>query len=92
MIKPPFRRVLIANRGEITIRVMRAASELGIATVAIYSREDRFSLHRTKADESYLVGEGQGALQAYLGIDEIIAVAQKAGADAIHPGLSLIHI
>jgi len=90
MIKPPFRRVLIANRGEITIRVMRAASELGIATVAIYSREDRFSLHRTKADEAYLVGEGQGALQAYLGIDEIIAVALRAGADAIHPGYGFL--
>ena len=90
MIKPPFRRVLIANRGEITIRVMRAASELGIATVAIYSREDRFSLHRTKADESYLVGEGQGALQAYLGIDEIIAVALRAKADAIHPGYGFL--
>jgi pyruvate carboxylase len=90
MIKPPFRRILIANRGEITIRVMRAASELGIATVAIYSREDRFSLHRTKADESYLVGEGQGALQAYLGIDEIIAVALRAKADAIHPGYGFL--
>ncbi len=90
MIKPPFRRVLIANRGEITIRVMRAASELGIATVAIYSREDRFSLHRTKADEAYLVGEGQGALQAYLGIDEIIAVALRAQADAIHPGYGFL--
>jgi pyruvate carboxylase len=90
MIKPPFRRVLIANRGEITIRVMRAASELGIATVAIYSREDRFSLHRTKADQAYLVGEGQGALQAYLGIDEIIAVAQRAQADAVHPGYGFL--
>jgi pyruvate carboxylase len=90
MIEPPFRRVLIANRGEITIRVMRAASELGIATIAIYSREDRFSLHRTKADEAYLVGEGQGALQAYLGIEEIIAVALRARADAIHPGYGFL--
>ena len=90
MTTPPFRRLLIANRGEITIRVMRAASELGIQTVAIYSQEDRFSLHRTKADQAFLVGEGQGALQAYLGSDEIIAVALRAGADAIHPGYGFL--
>ena len=87
---PPFRRILIANRGEIAIRVMRAAAELGVATVVIYSQEDRFSLHRTKADEAYLVGEGKGPLQAYLGIDEIIATALRAGADAIHPGYGFL--
>jgi len=87
---PPFRRILIANRGEITIRVMRAVNELGVATVAIYSQEDRFSLHRAKADEAYLVGEGKGALQAYLGIDEIVAIAIQAKADAIHPGYGFL--
>ena len=86
----PFRRLLIANRGEIAIRVMRAATELGIATVAIYSQEDRFSLHRTKADEAYLVGEGKGPLQAYLDIAEIIATAVQAHADAIHPGYGFL--
>jgi pyruvate carboxylase len=86
----PFRRILIANRGEIAIRVMRAANELGIATVAVYSQEDRFSLHRTKADEAYLVGEGRGALQAYLDIEEIVATAVRAGADAIHPGYGFL--
>jgi len=84
------RRILIANRGEIAIRVMRAANELGLATVAIYSQEDRFSLHRTKADEAYLVGEGRGPLQAYLDIDEIIATALRAQADAIHPGYGFL--
>ncbi|HVO00538.1 MAG TPA: pyruvate carboxylase [Steroidobacteraceae bacterium] len=83
-------RILIANRGEIAIRVMRAANELGLATIAIYSQEDRFSLHRTKADEAYLVGEGRGPLQAYLDIDEIIATAQRARADAIHPGYGFL--
>jgi pyruvate carboxylase len=84
------RRILIANRGEIAIRVMRAANELGLATVAIYSQEDRFSLHRTKADEAYLVGEGKGPLQAYLDIEEIIATALAARADAIHPGYGFL--
>jgi len=87
---PPFRRILIANRGEIAIRVMRAANELGAATVAIYSQEDRVSLHRTKADEAYLVGEGKGALQAYLDIEEIIAIALQARAEAIHPGYGFL--
>ncbi len=86
----PLRRILIANRGEIAIRVMRAANELGMQTIAIYSQEDRFSLHRTKADEAYLVGEGKGALQAYLDIEEIIATAVRAKADAIHPGYGFL--
>jgi pyruvate carboxylase len=85
-----FRKILVANRGEIAIRVMRAANELGIGTVAIYSQEDRFSLHRTKADQAFLVGEGKGPLAAYLDIEEIIAVALKAGADAIHPGYGFL--
>src|SRR3977135_2016507 len=67
--------LLIANRGEIAIRVMRAAAELGIRTIAIHSQEDRFSLHRTKADESYLVGGGKGPIEAYLDIDDIIRIA-----------------
>ncbi|HMK84832.1 MAG TPA: pyruvate carboxylase [Steroidobacteraceae bacterium] len=82
--------ILIANRGEIAIRVMRAAAELGIRTVAIYSREDRFSLHRTKADESYLVGEGKGPIDAYLDIDGIIRIATEARVDAIHPGYGFL--
>jgi pyruvate carboxylase len=85
-----FKKILVANRGEIAIRVMRAANELGIGTVAIYSQEDRFSLHRTKADQAFLVGEGKGPLAAYLGIEEIIATAQRAGADAIHPGYGFL--
>ena len=82
--------LLIANRGEIAIRVMRAATELGIRTVAIHSREDRFSLHRTKADESYLVGDGKGPIEAYLDIADIIRIAIEARVDAIHPGLWLL--
>ncbi len=83
-------RLLIANRGEIAIRVMRAANELGIGTVAIYSREDRFSLHRTKADESYLVGEGKGPIEAYLDIPDIIRIAHESRCDAIHPGYGFL--
>jgi len=86
----PIKSLLIANRGEIAIRVMRAATELGIRTVAIHSREDRFSLHRTKADESYLVGEGKGPIEAYLDIDDIVRVAVEARVDAIHPGYGFL--
>ena len=82
--------LLVANRGEISIRVMRAAHELGIRTVSIYSQEDRFSLHRMKADESYLVGEGKGPVEAYLDIDDIVRVALEAGADAVHPGYGFL--
>jgi pyruvate carboxylase len=82
--------LLIANRGEIAIRVMRAATELGIRTVAIHSREDRFSLHRTKADESYLVGEGKGPVDAYLDIADIIRIAGEARVEAIHPGYGFL--
>jgi pyruvate carboxylase len=82
--------LLIANRGEIAIRVMRAATELGIRTVAIHSQEDRFSLHRTKADESYLVAEGKGPIEAYLDIADIIRVAVEARVDAIHPGYGFL--
>ncbi|WP_417453504.1 pyruvate carboxylase [Kiloniella sp.] len=84
------KKLLVANRSEIAIRIFRAATELGIETVAIYSNEDRFALHRFKADESYLVGEGQGPVQAYLGIDDILRVAKEAGVDAIHPGYGFL--
>jgi pyruvate carboxylase len=82
--------LLIANRGEIAIRVMRAATELGIRTIAIYSQEDRFSLHRTKADEAYLVGDGKGPIDAYLDIADIIRIAVESRADAIHPGYGFL--
>ncbi|TLZ00233.1 MAG: pyruvate carboxylase, partial [Gammaproteobacteria bacterium] len=82
--------LLVANRGEIAIRVMRAASELGLRTVAIYSQEDRFSLHRTKADEAYLVGAGRAPVEAYLDIAGILAVARDARVDAIHPGYGFL--
>jgi pyruvate carboxylase len=82
--------LLIANRGEIAIRVMRAATELGIRTVAIYSQEDRFSLHRMKADESYQVGAGKTPLEAYLDIEDIVRLAQTAQVDAIHPGYGFL--
>ena len=84
------RSVLVANRGEIAIRVMRAASELGLRTVAVYSHEDRFSLHRTKADESYLIGRDKGPIEAYLDIADIMGVARAADADAIHPGYGFL--
>ena len=83
-------KLLVANRSEIAIRIMRAANELGIGTVAIYSQEDRFALHRFKADESYLIGVGKGPIEAYLDLDEIIHVAREAGADAIHPGYGFL--
>jgi len=85
-----FRKILIANRGEIAIRVMRAANEMGKKTVAIYAEEDKLSLHRFKADEAYKIGEGMGPVAAYLSIEEIIRVARESGADAIHPGYGLL--
>ncbi|MDX1606896.1 MAG: biotin carboxylase N-terminal domain-containing protein, partial [Candidatus Competibacterales bacterium] len=84
------RRLLVANRSEIAIRVMRAANELGIHTVAIYSDEDRFALHRFKADESYRVGVGRKPIDAYLAIDDILRVAREAGVDAVHPGYGFL--
>ncbi len=84
------RSLLVANRGEIAIRVMRAANELGIRTIAIYSQEDRFSLHRTKADEAYLVGRGKAPVDAYLDIEDILRIAVEAKADAIHPGYGFL--
>lgn len=89
MIKK-FKKILVANRGEIAIRIFRACTELGIRTVAIYSEEDKSSLFRTKADESYLVGKNKGPIEAYLSIDEIIKIALKKGVDAIHPGYGFL--
>ena len=86
----PIRSILVANRSEIAIRVLRAASELGIRTVAIFSNEDRFALHRFKADESYLVGAGKKPIDAYLDIADIIRIAKEAEVDAIHPGYGFL--
>ncbi|MEZ5751627.1 MAG: pyruvate carboxylase [Paracoccaceae bacterium] len=87
---PEFKKILIANRGEIAIRVMRAANELGKKTVAVYAEEDKLGLHRFKADEAYRIGAGLGPVAAYLSIPEIIRVAKLSGADAIHPGYGLL--
>jgi pyruvate carboxylase len=83
-------KVLVANRGEIAIRAFRAAYEMGIATVAVYPYEDRNSLHRLKADESYQIGDRGHPVRAYLSVDEIIRVARKAGADAVYPGYGFL--
>ncbi|WP_308205098.1 biotin carboxylase N-terminal domain-containing protein, partial [Frankia tisae] len=85
-----FSKVLVANRGEIAIRAFRAAYELGAGTVAVFPYEDRNSIHRTKADESYQIGEVGHPVRAYLSVPEIIAAAQNAGADAIYPGYGLL--
>jgi pyruvate carboxylase len=85
-----FKKILIANRGEIAIRIMRAANELGKRTVAVYAEEDKLGLHRFKADEAYKIGEGLGPVAAYLSIEEILRVAKACGADAIHPGYGLL--
>ncbi|WP_406870150.1 pyruvate carboxylase [Thioclava sp. 'Guangxiensis'] len=85
-----FEKILVANRGEIAIRVMRAANELGKKTVAVYAEEDKLGLHRFKADEAYQIGRGLSPVGAYLAIDEIIRVAKLSGADAIHPGYGLL--
>jgi pyruvate carboxylase len=84
------RKLLVANRGEIAIRVLRAANELGMRTVAIYAEEDKLSLHRFKADESYRVGEHLGPVKAYLSIEDILDVARRAKIDAIHPGYGFL--
>ncbi|MDE0985080.1 MAG: pyruvate carboxylase [Yoonia sp.] len=85
-----FQKILIANRGEIAIRIMRAANEMGKKTVAVFAEEDKLGLHRFKADEAYRIGEGMGPVAAYLSIEEIIRVAKMSGADAIHPGYGLL--
>src|ERR1700761_200468 len=85
-----FRKLLVANRSEIAIRVFRAAHEWGMRTVAIYSHEARFALHRFKADEAYCVGKIGEPIRAYLDIEGIIAAAKESGADAIHPGYGFL--
>jgi pyruvate carboxylase len=84
------RKILVANRGEIAIRVMRAANELGHRTVAVYAEEDKLGLHRFKADEAYRIGEGLGPVGAYLSVEEIVRVAKACGADMVHPGYGLL--
>lgn len=86
----PFKKVLVANRGEIAIRVFRALNELGITTVSIYSKEDRYALFRSKADESYPLNPKKGPIDAYLDINKIIKIALAAGVDAIHPGYGFL--
>jgi pyruvate carboxylase len=86
----PFSKILVSNRSEIAIRVFRAATELGLRTVAIYAEEDRFGIHRFKADESYLVGQGKGPVGAYLDIESIVALARAKNVDAIHPGYGFL--
>src|SRR5712664_3773340 len=91
MSKPrPIQKLLAANRSEIAIRIFRAANELGLRTVAVYSKEDRLALHRFKADEAYLVGEGKGPVEAYLDIAGIVSLARAKGVDAIHPGYGFL--
>ena len=85
-----FKKLMAANRSEIAVRIFRAGTELGLRTVAVYAQEDRFCIHRFKADESYLVGQGKGPVAAYLDIDGIVSVARQKGVDAIHPGYGFL--
>src|SRR5437762_522014 len=85
-----FKKLLVANRSEIAIRVFRAATELGLRTVAIYAQEDRLSVHRFKADEAYLIGEDKGPVGAYLDIPGIVALAREKGVEMIHPGYGFL--
>ncbi|WP_321387800.1 pyruvate carboxylase [uncultured Enterococcus sp.] len=84
------KKVLVANRGEIAVRIFRACTELGIRTVAVYAAEDEYSVHRFKADEAYLAGKGKKPIEAYLDIEGILSIAKKCGADAIHPGYGFL--
>jgi len=84
------KKLLALNRSEIAIRILRAANELGLRTVAVYSKEDRLALHRFKADEAYLVGENKGPVEAYLDVEGIVALAKEKGVDAIHPGYGFL--
>jgi pyruvate carboxylase len=84
------KKLLALNRGEIAIRILRAANELGLRTVAVYSKEDRLSLHRFKADEAYLIGESLGPVQAYLDVDGIVALAREKEIDFVHPGYGFL--
>ena len=90
MSPKPLKKLLALNRGEIAIRIMRAATELGLRTVAVFAREDALSLHRFKADEAYQIGEGRGPVAAYLDVDGIVALAREKSVDAIHPGYGFL--
>ena len=81
---------MVANRGEIAIRIFRALNELGITTVAVFSKEDKYALFRTKADESYELNPEKGPVDAYLDIDQIIKIAKAKNVDAIHPGYGFL--
>ena len=85
-----FTKLLAANRSEIAILIFRAATDLGLRTVAIYAQEDRFCIHLFKADEAYLIGQGKGPVAAYLDIDGIVALAKATGVEAIHPGYGFL--
>src|SRR5436309_5870853 len=85
-----FRKVLVANRGAIAVRAFRAAYELGAGTVAVFPWEDRNSVHRLKADESYQIGEVGHPVRAYLSVEEVVAAARRAGADAVYPGYGFL--
>lgn len=89
-VKKRFKKILVANRGEIAIRILRAASELKLRTVAIYTHEDRYSQHRYKADEAYQIGMDHDPLKPYLDIEEILRVAKRNQVDAIHPGYGFL--
>src|ERR1700693_195158 len=86
----PIRKLLVANRSESAIRVFRSAHELGVRTVAIYTHEDRFALHRFKADEAYRIGTAGEPLRSYLDIEGIVALAKQHAVDAIHPGYGFL--
>jgi pyruvate carboxylase len=86
----PVTKLMAANRGEIAVRIFRAATELGLRTVAVFAQEDRFCIHRYKADEAYVIGEGRGPVAAYLDIQSILGVAKERGVDAIHPGYGFL--
>src|SRR3954451_17987024 len=85
-----FSKVLVANRGEIAVRAFRAAYELGIGTVAVFPYEDRNSVHRLKADESYQIGDVGQPVRAYLSVEEMLVAARRAGADSVYPGYGFL--
>ena len=86
----PFQKIMVANRGEIALRIFRACYDLNLRTVAVYSAEDTYSLYRTRADEAYLIGENKSPLAAYLDIPGIIDLAKRRNVDAIHPGYGFL--